>query len=457
MALRIKIVIFDDSIVRPRAPRLQDMNRAHCSSVRPRLLNLIVVAIVGALLCASLVAPGTSATGLPKGKYVPYVLYAGHGIEVISSINNWSDCSRVYISSDLRHWRNVTPPLRSSPSGCLFTWASASFVSPTDGWLLANNGADASTILRHTVNGGRTWVTEPGGETGSAGGGESIDFVNAHLGWRQQFAMGSNQPFVLQRTSDGGLSWTNVVRAPLKDNGCEFLTDVFANASIGFAALPSGAVGAGVALSTPYVWRTLDGGVHWTKMTLPRPLTLGPSVSAVYFQPVFFGSNGSLAVDYAVGGRQDLAFYSSADYGLHWSLVRGRPFLMSLKGALSIHYGSLYACSFQSSISGSADSVDLFNPTSWWIVRPGPKSNTTQVRSYEGDGYAFATTSDLPATTHGVTLEALNNKDALITIGSGQSSSVYSTTDGGTIWDKVVPPFGATTGFTVPAPQPPSS
>jgi hypothetical protein len=131
---------------------------------------------------------------------------------------------------------------------------------------------------------------------------------------------------------------------------------------------------------------------------------------------------------------------------------------MSLKGSISIHYGSPnYACNFQSTISGSAVSVDLFNLASWWIVRPGPKSDTTEVKLYKSDGYTSTTTSELPATTHGVTLKAVNNNDALITVGSGQFSSVYSTTDGGTIWDKVVPPSEAKTGFTVPAPQPPSS
>jgi len=428
-------------------------------SGRLRLTNVSVnTAIAVALLCTSIVGPGASASGLPKGQYVPYVLYAGHGIEVIASTNNLTDCSRVYISSDLTHWRNITPPMKSSSGACLYTWASASFVSPTDGWLLANNPADVSTILRHTVNGGRTWVTEPGGETGSAGGGESIDFVNAHIGWRQQIAQGSNRPFVLQRTSDGGSSWTNVVRAPGTSNGCEFLTDVFANASIGFAALPSGEVRSGLSLSTPYVWRTLDGGVHWSKMTVTRPTVLGPSANAVYFQPAFFGRNGSLAVDYAMGSHQDLVWYTSTDYGLHWSLVRSRPFLMSVKGALSIHYGSTNsACSFQSRVSGSPVSVDLYSPASWWIVRPGPKSDTTEVKSYKSDGYTSITTPDLPATTGGVTLTALNKYDALVTVGSGQNSSVYATTDGGTTWVKVVPPAKATTGFTVPASQPPSS
>jgi hypothetical protein len=193
-------------------------------------------------------------------------------------------------------------------------------------------------------------------------------------------------------------------------------------------------------------------------MTLPRPPPLGPNVSVVYFQPAFFGRTGSLVVDYANGSHQDVAFYTSVDYGLHWSLGRGRTFLMDVKGTISIHDTTPnYACSFQSTISGPPVSVDLFSPTGWWMIRPGPKGDTTEVKSYKSNGYTSTTTSELPATTHGVTLRALNSNDALVSVGSGESASVYSTTDGGTNWVKVIPPLAAQVGFTVPTWQAPPS
>jgi photosystem II stability/assembly factor-like uncharacterized protein len=87
------------------------------------------------------------------------------------------------------------------------------------------------------------------------------------------------------------------------------------------------------------------------------------------------------------------------------------------------------------------------------MIRPGPKGDTTEMRSWHNDGYTSITTSDLPASSNGVSIKALNDSDALITVGSGQSSSVYATTDGGSRWVKVVPPSRATSGFTVPARQ----
>ena len=99
--------------------------------------------------------------------------------------------------------------------------------------MLASNEGRTGTILEHTENADLTWVQQPGGETGSGGGSEVIEFANSSFGWRQQFADGSNASFVLQRTTDGGSTWTIVHRAHFALNGCEFLPDVFATTSIG--------------------------------------------------------------------------------------------------------------------------------------------------------------------------------------------------------------------------------
>jgi len=83
-------------------------------------------------------------------------------------------CGEVFLTTDFIHWRNITPPLKIPKSvakgQCLYVWSDASFTSPTVGWLLARNGGSTQTILRHTVDGGRSWITQPGGDTGAMPG-----------------------------------------------------------------------------------------------------------------------------------------------------------------------------------------------------------------------------------------------------------------------------------------------
>src|SRR5665213_1237241 len=168
----------------------------------------------------------SASTSFPSSTYE---LYAGHGFGVAATSNPNTGCSEVFLTTDFSHWRNITPPLKvpsSVPKGqCLYVWTDAYFTSSTDGWLLARNGGSTDTILRHTLDGGRTWITQPGGDTGSNGGWETISFTNSSVGWRQQFGDGSNGHFALQRTLNGGTTWST--RSPDPHGSCVFANDVF--------------------------------------------------------------------------------------------------------------------------------------------------------------------------------------------------------------------------------------
>jgi hypothetical protein len=82
------------------------------------------------------------------------------------------------------------------------------------------------------------------------------------------------------------------------------------------------------------------------------------------------------------------------------------------------------------------------NPTTWWILQPGPKSATAEVVVTIG---AIRISSfvirDLPKTTNQMVVAALNARDALITlpIPSGYHTT-YETANGGVTWSKVTLP-----------------
>jgi len=175
-------------------------NRARTSTK-----TCLIVATVVATLAVS--GPVSSTSAAVSSATSTYVLYAGHGVGVVATENPLTGCGGVFLSTDFTHWRNITPPVKSPgalPKGqCAYVWSDAYFASSMDGWLVGSDGADADTILRHTLNGGRSWTAEPGEYTGSAGGGDTITFDNATLGWRQQFGYGSNGHYALQRTENG--------------------------------------------------------------------------------------------------------------------------------------------------------------------------------------------------------------------------------------------------------------
>jgi hypothetical protein len=399
-----------------------------------------VIAIVGSVLVAIGLTVSSNAAATSATTTSTIVLFGGHGVGIVATYDLNTGCSEVFLSTDMIKWRNITPPLKNPagiPKGqCPYVWNSAYFVSPSDGWLLARNGGSTNTILRHTLDGGRTWITQPGGDTGSNGGGESISFVSAALGWRQQFGFGSNFNFSLERTLNGGTTWAT--RSPDPQGSCISASDVFASANVGFASVTWAP-----ATNPTHLWRTNDGGVHWSLMTLPRPSSVPSTTLGLYGKPVFSGLIGVVPVDYPDGNRQAVYFYVTHDGGLRWTLDSVHPRVV-VGGVLRINRQSAAAqpC-FGGTLTPVASRhvvvIAAASPTTWWILQPGVKGEgSVSIVSLKGDHIASTKLRDLPSTQKETALAALNSKGALLTLPIPYGyQSTYETSNSGASWTKL--------------------
>lgn len=406
-----------------------------------RTRHRLVAVAVAALTVLTAVSFSNAASATTPVKRSTYLLYVGHGIGVAATSNPSTDCSEVFFTTDFIHWRDITPPLKVStsvPKGtCLFVWTDAYFISSTLGWLLARNSGSTDTILRHTFNGGKTWSTQPGGDTGSNAGSETITFVNAMIGWRQQFGTGSNGHYALQRTLNGGATWSS--RSSDPRGSCPFTNEVFSSASLGFASAPW------TGESNPtQLRRTVDAGVDWSPLTLPRPPSIPRDALGLYGEPDFSGVNGVVPVDYPNGGHQDIFFYASHDGGLTWKLDVNSHSPIIVSGALKINpQAASQECNLDAAaVSGRVAIVATASTGTWWILQPGPKGATMAlVATVYGSRIATIVMKDLPATTGQIEVAPLNANDALLTLPVPYGyQTTYETSNGGAKWEKVTFP-----------------
>ncbi|MFZ0768290.1 MAG: hypothetical protein WAM64_03605, partial [Acidimicrobiales bacterium] len=410
------------------------MVQATAIDARGRLSAQVLAVTV--LLLASLVVPSSVVAGSTSNRTSTYALYAGHGVGVIATENPFTGCGNVYLTNNFRRWRKITPAVKNprefAKGLCAYTWSDAYFVSPTDGWLEATDGADVDTILRHTLNGGKTWIVEPGESTGSAGGGDTVRFVNGSLGWRQQFGWGSNGNYAIQRTLNGGLTWST--RSPDPRGSCIFANDVFSSSTTGFASVPWAS-----ATNPTNLWRTINGALNWSVLKFSPPPGLSSTALGLYGAPDFSGSYGVVPVDYSVAGHQDLFFYVSHDAGLVWQLDVASHLPVVIPTGVRINRQNAVgqSCSATSPlVSGRVPVVVSASPTTWWLVVPGPQHATELfVITAGGRDVTSFTVRDLPKTTSRLELAALNADDALLTlpIPSGYQTT-YESLDGGIHW-----------------------
>jgi len=295
-------------------------------------------------------------------------------------------------------------------------------------------------------------MQEPGGGTGSNGGYEVIGFANSDLGWRQQFATGSNAPYTLELTDDAGVTWS-LLPSVDAHGGCQEAPVVFADPSVAFAAPPLAYVyvySFGVpTLLAPWVWRTTDGGDSWSEMTVATPSSLA-GASAFYGQPQFFAGVGVLPVTFTKGSSTWVGFYRSADSGMSWDLA---SIVSTQSDLISGSVGG--GCQSPTSVSGAFPVVAMAGPQTWWVIGTATGGRTASVTSNGGASWTSSAAGGIPPYTVSAqeyasqegfisALQASSPTRAWMTVTEGasiesQAPVLIETLDGGRTWAPLVP------------------
>jgi len=252
-----------------------------------------------------------------------------------------------------RRWKVVLFPSRFA--GDL---TASYFLGPGRAWVADQQrrafGQGETTTVLGTSDGGATWWRSrplPGDVTTCcAEMTDQVYFANPRHGWLLAAgtlsrpgatAGGGWQVMRLWRTMDGGRTWMPLPAGPLPLQGTSWRTRVppecgidppqvaFADARDGW--LTEGACGLGPA--RPLVWRTSDGGLHWTPAALKAPGggwgdwlgSSGPGPGGVSVGPprIAVSGTGAAVVLVPVSTGSGLVIERSADAGRTW-YVAGR-------------------------------------------------------------------------------------------------------------------------------------
>jgi|GEM_PF-2122565 len=351
------------------------------------------------------------------------------GFHLISVDQGWVlSNNRLYWTADGGDtWDLISPPL---PGGAAL--AAVDFIDSQEGRVLMVDtaGADPVYSLGVTHDGGTTWETGTldlfaPGDVSASPDKVYMQWLGPQTGWLVikrasgiNFSIGS-----LFRTDDGGLTWTQLT-IPIGEE-VAFITP-----EIGWAA--GGAAG-------DELYRTVDGGATWVSQAFVQSAG-NPGQQLAYLSPKFQDvNNGLLPVMVSDGNAVHMDFYATADGGEAWTLVNSTPLDanvdLSVRSALT-----MFDASHFSMVVPGSDRI---------VTEQGANQFTT---SYNLDGRSGDLTSiDMASMEVGLglftagecTSQASSNSGPKENLTCTQTKQLLKTTDGGQTWNPVVLP-GAT-------------
>lgn len=291
----------------------QDQN----GPMRPSALALLSIA---ALLAVAGCGGGESGRSVPSRSETTTSASARlHRIgeaEMVAGERGWArlGLGLYWTDNGGREWRQITPPLRDSVD-----LRGAYFRDRRHGWALAEEGTEGAEhqVVFSTVNGGRSWLRAPLPIKRLVLPAASVSFST--LGDHRIFALvrrsgdTASNFGILFFSSDGGRSWRQIRPYPPQAG------------EIVFESRRDGWLAGG--LPAAKLWRTRDGGRHWTEVSLPSALgselddvvALAPRIDAA--------GRGLLPTVLAAHRPRDTVavVYSTRDHGCHWAPVERTP------------------------------------------------------------------------------------------------------------------------------------
>lgn len=330
-------------------------------------------------------------------------------IHFINSLDGWgvTETQIVRTNDGGVTWYNVTPPDITETG-----YNSSLVVLDNDhAWMHLPDFANYpnSGILYHTTNGGLTWSSAP-----SPFSGGDIHFLDENNGWALAdlgVGLGSNAVAIYQ-TADGGASWTQkYTNDPNNTNAGESLP--LGGLKSGIAPLDmqtAWVYGVIYSSGTIYLYRTDDGGVNWSEVTLPLPVGAENFELGIERDQMKFvsPSDGFIVVRFT-GSVYQAAVYVTNDGGNTWTLT-----------TTPIPDGG-------SADFLSAEEMVIYNGSQFYVTRDAARTwNIIPPDVNFGDVFAG--------------MEFVNVSTGwVVTLNPDNHRSLYRTSDGGATWFPVVP------------------